>query len=110
MIRFHAMRRTLWVATPEVAREAHASSTTKLLGPEHQRFVRLLAENHISDDGDAWIASAKTETLAALHALGQATTRQLGDRVPALRQPIVLAPGKSYSRDAAGPRCACCSI
>jgi hypothetical protein len=97
VIRFHAMRRTLWVATPEVAREAHASSTMKLLGPEHKRFVRLLAENDISDDGDTWIANAKAETLAALHAMGQATTRQLGEAVPALRQPIVLAPGKPYS-------------
>jgi hypothetical protein len=97
IIRFHAMRRTLWVATPAVAREAHASSTTKLLAPEHNRFVKLLVDNDISDDGDAWIASAKERTLAALHALGQATTRQLGEKVPALRQPIVLAPGKSYS-------------
>jgi hypothetical protein len=97
IIRFHAMRRTLWVATPAVAREAHASSTTKLLAPEHNRFVKLLAENDVTGDPDAWIADAKTQTLAALHQLGQATTRQLGDQVPALRQPIVLSPGKSYS-------------
>jgi hypothetical protein len=97
VIRLHAMRRTLWVATPAVAREAHASSTTKLLAPEHNRFVKLLIDNDVTDDGDAWIASAKEQTLAALHALGQATTRQLGEKVPALRQPIVLAPGKSYS-------------
>ncbi|MCB1262741.1 MAG: winged helix DNA-binding domain-containing protein, partial [Acidimicrobiales bacterium] len=58
VVRFHAMRRTLWVATPEVARLAHASSTTKLLAPEHRRFVALLAANGIADDGDAWIASA----------------------------------------------------
>ena len=44
VIRFHAMRRTLWVATPSVARMAHASSTTKFLGPEHRRFVKLLAD------------------------------------------------------------------
>ena len=56
VIRFHAMRRTLWVATPSVARMAHASSTTKLLGPEHRRFVKLLADNGISDHGDDWIA------------------------------------------------------
>ena len=55
VIRFHAMRRTLWVATPAVARMAHASSTTKLLGPEHRRFVKLLAHNGISAHGDDWI-------------------------------------------------------
>jgi hypothetical protein len=97
VIRFHAMRRTLWVATPSVARIAHASSTTKLLGPEHRRFVQLLADNGISDRGDDWIASAKEQVLAALHRAGEASTRQLGDAVPALRQPIELAPGKPYA-------------
>ena len=97
VIRFHAMRRTLWVATPAVARMAHASSTTKLLGPEHRRFVKLLADNGISDHGDDWIASAKEQVLAALHRAGEASTRQLGDAVPALRQPIELSPGKPYA-------------
>jgi hypothetical protein len=97
VIRFHAMRRTLWVATPSVARLAHASSTTKLLGPEHRRFVKLLADNGISDDGDDWIASAKEQVLAALHRAGEASTRQLGEAVPALRQPIELSPGKPYA-------------
>lgn len=97
VIRFHAMRRTLWVATPAVARLAHASSTTKLLGPEHRRFVKLLADNGISDDGDEWIASAKAQVLAALHQAGEASTRQLGEAVPALRQPIQLSPGKPYA-------------
>ena len=97
VIRFHTMRRTLWVATPSVARMAHASSTTKLLGPEHRRFVKLLADNGISDHGDDWIASAKEQVLAALHRAGEASTRQLGEAVPALRQPIELSPGKPYA-------------
>ncbi|MCB1250775.1 MAG: AlkZ family DNA glycosylase [Acidimicrobiales bacterium] len=97
VVRFHAMRRTLWVATPEVARLAHASSTTKLLAPEHRRFVALLAANGIADDGDAWIASAKEQVLAALHRAGEASTRELGEAVPALRQPIAMAPGKRYA-------------
>ena len=97
VIRFHAMRRTLWVATPAVARMAHASSTTKLLGPEHRKFVRLLADNGISDHGYDWIASAEEQILAALHRAGEASTRQLGDAVPALRQPIELSPGKPYA-------------
>ncbi|MEZ5136769.1 MAG: hypothetical protein R2699_17400 [Acidimicrobiales bacterium] len=96
-MRFHAMRRTLWVATPEVARLAHASSTTKLLAPEHRRFVALLAANGIADDGDAWIASAKEQVLAALHRAGEASTRELGEAVPALRQPIAMAPGTRYA-------------
>jgi hypothetical protein len=97
VIRFHAMRRTLWVATPSVARLAHASSTTKLLGPEHRRFVKLLAESGISDHGDDWIASAKEQVLCALHLAGEASTRELGEAVPTLREPIELAPGTPYA-------------
>ena len=80
----------------EVARAAHASSTLKLLAPEHARFVKMLAANGITD-GDRWIAEAKAETLAELHRRGEATARELGLAVPALRHPMVLAPGKSYS-------------
>jgi hypothetical protein len=76
---------------------AHASSTTKLLGPEQRRFVKLLADNGVSDDGDRWIASAKEQILVALHRAGEASTRQLGEVVPALRQPIELSPGKPYA-------------
>jgi hypothetical protein len=97
VIRFHAMRRTLWVATPSVARLAHASSTTKLVGPEHRRFVKLLADNGISGHGGDWIVSAKEQVLAALHRAGEASTRELGEAVPALRQPIELSPGKPYA-------------
>ena len=35
--------------------------------------------------------------LAALHRAGEASTRQLGDAVPALRQPMELSPGKPYA-------------
>ena len=44
-----------------------------------------------------WIVSAKEQVLAALHRAGEASTRQLGDAVPALRQPIELSPGKPYA-------------
>ena len=70
----------------------------KLLAPEHARFVKLLAEPTASRDGDRWIAEAKAaDARRALHRRGEATARELGLAVPALRHPMVLAPGKSYS-------------
>ncbi len=95
VVRHHAMRRTLWVATPEVVRTMHAAATTRIAATEHRRNARLLADNGIADP-DAWIAEARHQLLAVLHAHGPATTRTLGERVPALRHPIRLAPGKSY--------------
>src|SRR3954447_12201003 len=84
VVRHHAMRRTLWVATPDVVRLMHAAATRKLVGPEHRRTARLLAENGV-DDPEAWLADAREQVLAALHEHGPMTARTLGDRVPALR-------------------------
>jgi hypothetical protein len=96
VVRHHAMRRTLWVATPDVVRLMHAAATRKLVGPEHRRTARLLAENGV-EDPDAWLADAREQVLAALHEHGPMTARTLGNRVPALRHKIVMAPGKKYS-------------
>jgi hypothetical protein len=96
VVRHHAMRRTLWVATPDVVRLMHAAATRKLVGPEHRRTAKLLAANGV-DDPDAWLADARDLVLGALHEHGPMTARALGTRVPALRRRIVMAPGKSYS-------------
>lgn len=97
LVRLHAMRRTLWVATPPVARLAHASSTPKIAAAERRRLVKLLQENGIGD-GDAWLEQAAVEVLAVLDGLGEATARELGEAVPGLRHPLVLAPGKKYGQ------------
>lgn len=96
VVRHHAMRRTLWVFTPEMARLAHASSTTALLTPELRKFAQLIEGTGITTDGAAWIASARHDVLTALAGVGTASTRQLGDLVPALRVPIALSVGKPY--------------
>jgi hypothetical protein len=96
VVRHHAMRRTLWVATPDVARLMHAAATRRLVGPEHRRTAKLLADNGVADP-EAWLAEARRQVLAALQEHGPMTARALGTKVPALRQEIVMAPGKKYS-------------
>lgn len=96
IVRHHAMRRTLWLATPDVVRLMHAAATRKLVGPEHRRTAKLLAESGI-DDPDAWLADAREQVLAVLHEHGPMNTRQLGARVPALAQKLQLSPGKKYA-------------
>ncbi len=96
VVRHHAMRRTLWVATPDVVRVVHAAATRKLVGPEHRRTAKLLEANGV-EDADAWLADAREQVLAALHEHGPMTARSLGLKVPALTHKIVMAPGKSYS-------------
>jgi hypothetical protein len=96
VVRHHAMRRTLWVATTDVVRILHAAATRKLVGPERRRTAKLLAENGVAEP-EAWLDDAREQVLAALHAHGPMTARTLGERVPALRHKIVMAPGKKYS-------------
>jgi hypothetical protein len=96
VVRHHAMRRTLWVATPDAVRLMHAAATRKLVGPEHRRTAKLLEENGI-DDPEAWLADARDQVVAALEEHGPMTARALGDKVPALRHKIVMAPGKKWS-------------
>lgn len=96
VVRHHAMRRTLWVATPDVVRLMHAAATRKLVGPEHRRTARLLSENGV-EDPDTWLEEARRQVVAALEEHGPMTARALGEKVPALRHKIVMAPGKSYS-------------
>jgi hypothetical protein len=96
VVRHHAMRRTLWVATPDVVRLMHAAATRKLVGPEHRRTAKLLAENGV-EDPDTWLEDAREQVVAALEEHGPMTARALGETVPALRHKIVMAPGKTYS-------------
>jgi hypothetical protein len=96
VVRHHAMRRTLWVGTPDVVRLVHVAATAKLAAPEHRRTAGLLAANGI-DDPEGWLADARDQVRAALRAHGPMTARSLGTWAPALRHQIVMAPGKSYS-------------
>jgi hypothetical protein len=96
VVRHIAMRRTLWVATPDVVRLMHAAATRRLVGPEHRRTAKLLGENGI-DEPEAWLADAREQVVAALDEHGPMTARTLGDRVPSLRHKIVMAPGKKWT-------------
>ena len=89
LVRHHAMRRTLWVARPEVVRELQGAATLALVGPDRRRTAGYLTESGIADP-DAWLDDADVAVLADLRAHGPSTARELGRRIPALRHPIVV--------------------
>lgn len=95
LLRHHAMRRTLWVATVDVARSMHAAATRGLVRAEHRRTAGLLAESGV-EDPDRWLGEARRHVVSALETHGPLTARRLGELVPELRQPLVLAPGKKW--------------
>jgi Winged helix DNA-binding domain len=93
IVRHHAMRRTLWVFTPQMARWAHAACTVALATAQWKRLAKMAEDSGIASDGAAWAATARIETLAALTSMGTATARQLGKAVPALTEKLHLAIG-----------------
>jgi Winged helix DNA-binding domain len=97
IVRHHAMRRTLWVFTPQMARWAHAACTTAVATTEWKRLAKMVEESGIATDGAAWVAQARADTLAALTSMGTGTARQLGKAVPALTEKLNLAVGKPYA-------------
>ena len=97
VVRHHAMRRTLWVCTPQTARWAHAACTTALAVTEWKRLAKMVEDSGVAADGAAWAATARADTLTALTSMGTATARQLGKAVPALTEKLHLAVDKSYT-------------
>ena len=97
VVRHHAMRRTLWVFTPRMARCAHIACTTALAAIEWKRLAKMVEDSGIASDGTAWVTAARADTLTALASMGTANARQLGKAVPALTEKLHLAVGKSYA-------------
>jgi len=93
VVRHHAMRRTLWVFTPQMARWAHAACTLALATAQWKQLAKMAEDSGIATDGTAWAENARTEALAALTSMGTATARELGKAVPALTQKLHLAVG-----------------
>ena len=96
LIRHHAMRRTLWAATPAVVRRMHATATLALVEPERRRTRQMLAANGVADPeslaGRGRAPGAGRPARArAQHGSGG------GQRLPGLRHPLLLNPGKAYA-------------
>ena len=96
LIRHHAMRRTLWLAPPETVRLMHAAASRKLVGPERNRLIKMLAESGVTAP-ERWLDDAEEQIVADLREHGASTAREIGARTAQLRQPLQLAAGKPYA-------------
>ena len=95
IIRHHAMRRTLWVMEPDIARAAHAACTAALAVKEWKFMAKLLADNGVANP-EEWLVKAKRRAIDVVGELGTVTARQLGATAPDLAVPLRLSVGKSY--------------
>lgn len=91
VVRHHAMRRTLWVMSPEVTRSAHAAFTMRIAAAERRRTATLFERD------DDWVAASVERVVAAVEASDRPiSTREIGALVPDLADPISVAAGKAY--------------
>jgi Winged helix DNA-binding domain len=90
VVRHHAMRRTLWVLSPQMARWAHAACTVAVGKTQWKRLAKMVEDSGVATDGAAWAKVASADTLAALTSLGTATSRQVGQAVPELTKKLHL--------------------
>ncbi|MEA2143143.1 MAG: hypothetical protein QOI64_1573, partial [Solirubrobacteraceae bacterium] len=96
LVRLLGMRRTMFVVPAALAGVVQASSTRALIAGERKRFVALLEESGVAEDGARWLRETEAATYAALVARGEATAAELGQDVPALRAKTAVAMDKPY--------------
>jgi hypothetical protein len=105
LVRVLGMRRTMFVVPVELWPAIHTACTAAIAGKERQQNLKMIAEGGITGDAETWLAQAAAGVLQALASRGEATTQQIAQDVPQLREQIILAPGKPYeSKSTLAPR------
>jgi hypothetical protein len=104
LVRHHGMRRTVWVATPDVMRDIHASSTVPIAAKEWTQLRAWVARSNIESSTATtsadWLDSVVDRVLAELGSSGPLSARQLGKAVPELTRKIIIGTG-NYTGEAA---------
>jgi hypothetical protein len=93
IVRHHAFRRTLWVMTPEVAREAHGAATAKIGAVERRKLLEILSTDPTIDDAEAWYRSAVASIRRLLTEEGPLSTREIGRHLPELTRRVTIGVG-----------------
>ena len=96
LIRLLGMRRTVFVATLDIAPVIQAACSRAVAANERRKLLSWLAESGVGDDVEGWLAEAEQAALAALAARGEATAAELASDDPRLRVQITLARGTKY--------------
>ncbi|WP_431771685.1 winged helix DNA-binding domain-containing protein [Streptomyces cucumeris] len=102
--RMLCMRRTMFVVPAGLAPTVYAGAGRAIAVRERATLLK-----HLRERAEGWdeerLAAAEREALAALAARGEATTAELSAAVPALRETILMSPGKRYeARQSVGSR------
>jgi len=96
LLRLLGMRRTMFVVPHDLAAVIDAACTKALAPPQRRRMVKMITDQGITDDGEAWLADVEAQVLAALARSGEATATELRAELPAFRHSIQFGEGKTW--------------
>jgi len=95
LVRMLGMRRTMFVLPADERHVVQGACTDGVAARELRRIHKLLADLGV-DDPEAWFATTRDATLAALAARGEALGTELSTDVPALRTKFTYGVGTKY--------------
>lgn len=93
VLRHHAMRRTIWVATPEMTQVTNAACTRKIAAAERKRMVKYLTQTEGIDDPEATLAETTDRFLSLIREEGPLSTRAVGRHDPSLTFKVTAGSG-----------------
>ncbi|MBD0692530.1 winged helix DNA-binding domain-containing protein [Streptomyces sp. CBMA123] len=95
LVKLLSMRRTIFAVTEGLAPYVSSAAARAIAAKERATLLK-----HLRDHAEGWdearLAAAEREVLAALAVRGEATTKELGDDVPQLRETMLMSAGKAY--------------
>ena len=97
LVRVLGMRRTMFVVPRDLAAVIEAACTRALAPAERRRLLRLLGDQGIAADPEAWLQDVQERTLAALAARGEATAKELTADLPELTARLSFGAGRSWA-------------
>lgn len=89
LLRIYGMRRTLWVVSRAVFPLVNSSSTSKIAEASRRRFVRMIEDHGVADDGARWLDEVTPLVLGALADHGEVLGREITTLVPELDREMV---------------------
>ncbi|MFI6446168.1 winged helix DNA-binding domain-containing protein [Kitasatospora sp. NPDC050543] len=95
LVKLLSMRRTIFAVTEGFAPFVSSSTARAIAAKERATLVKHLGQFAQGWD-EARLARTEREVLAALGERGEATTGELAEAVPALRETMLMAQGKPY--------------
>lgn len=97
LLRLLGMRRTMFVVPHDLGAIMEAGCTRLLAPAERRRLVKMVTEQGLTADGEAWVEAVSDATVAALERRGEALAAELREDVPELALKLRFGDGTKWA-------------